>query len=150
ILRREDFGAAREDLRALAGFLEEALARTEADEKQAIRRYAELERRLLAIENSRFLRTVQWPRRAFGGWKGRLGHLLLHSPWHPLYLKLVNPRSTVERYRLWVESEQPPAGRELAREPLISVLLPVSNPRRDWLEAALSSLSRQTYGCWQL
>jgi len=150
LLRRADFGAAREDLRALAGFLEEALARMEADEKQAVRRYAELERRLLAIENSRFLRTLQLPGRIFGDWKGRFGHLLLHSAWHPLYLKLVHPHSTVDRYRLWVEAEQPPAGRTLARQPLISMILPVSNPRRDWLEAAVSSLARQTYGCWQL
>ena len=97
------------------GFLEEALARIEAGEKQAVRHYAELERRLLAIENSRFLRTLQWPGRIFGDWKGRLGHLLLHSPLHPLYLKLVNPHSTVDRYQLWVESEQPPAERNAAR-----------------------------------
>jgi GT2 family glycosyltransferase len=56
----------------------------------------------------------------------------------------------MERYRQWVESEQPPLRRKLAREPLISVILPLWNPRRDWLESAVCSLVRQTYGCWQL
>jgi hypothetical protein len=46
---------------ALAGFLEEALSHIEAGEKQAVRHYAEFERRLLDIENSRLRRTLQWP-----------------------------------------------------------------------------------------
>jgi GT2 family glycosyltransferase len=149
-LRRADTPPSRQELLALAGFLEEALARIEADERQAVRHYTELERRLLAIENSRFLRSLQWPGRVLGDWKGRLGQLLLHSPLHPLYLKLMNPQSTAERYRLWVESERRPAERRLAREPLISLILPVHNPRRDWLEAAVESVLGQTYGCWQL
>jgi len=149
-LRRADAPPSRLELLALAGLLEEALARIDADDRQAVRHYTELERRLLAIENSRFLRTLQWPGRVFGDWKGRLGQLLLHSLLHPLYLKLVNPQSAVERYRLWIESERPPAARGLAREPLISLILPVHNPRRDWLEAAVESVLGQTYGCWQL
>src|ERR1022692_331498 len=112
-----------QELAALTGFLEEALSHIEAGEKQAVRHYAELERRLLDIENSRFLRTLQWPGRFLGDWKGRLGQLLLHSPLHPLYLKLVHPHLTADRYRLWVESEPAPgqhaaagcAGRQLVR-----------------------------------
>jgi GT2 family glycosyltransferase len=130
--------------------LEEAVAQIEAGEKQAVRHYSELERRLLDIENSRFLRTLQWPGRFLGDWKGRLGQLLLHSPFHPLYLKLVNPHFTADRYRLWVESEQVPPARRHPREPLISLVLPVRNPQRDWLEAAVASVLAQTYGCWQL
>ena len=149
-LQRADSPPSRQELSALAGYLEQALARVEADEKQAVRHYAELERRLLAIENSRFLRTLQWPGRVLGDWKGRLGQLLLHSPLHPLYLKLAHPHTVTDRYRLWVESERPPGERRLARQPLISLVLPVHNPRRDWLEAAVESVLRQTYGCWQL
>ena len=150
MLRRTDSPPARQELLTLAGFLEEALAHIEAGEKQAVRHYAELERRLLDIENSRFLRTLQWPGRFLGDWKGRLGQLLLHSPWHPLYLKLVNPHFTADRYRLWVESELAPGERRRTREPLISLILPVHNPQRDWLEAAVASVLDQTYGCWQL
>ena len=76
--------------------------------------------------------------------------MLLHSPFHPLYLKLVNPHFTADRYRLWVESERAPVGRSRTRQPLISLILPVHNPQRDWLEAAVASVLGQTYGCWQL
>ena len=85
-----------------------------------------------------------------GDWKGRLGQLLLHSPLHPLYLKLAKPSFTEDRYRIWVESERSPDEPNLARTPLISVVLPVHNPRREWLEAAVDSVLKQTYGCWQL
>ena len=122
----------------------------EAAEKQSIRHYSELERRLLDIENSRFLRTLQWPGRFLGDWKGRLGQALLHSPLHPLYLRLVRPHLAEDRYRQWVESESRPSDPQLDRAPLISVILPVHNPRRDWLEAAVQSVIEQTYGCWQL
>ncbi len=135
---------------ALVKLLDESLARIEAGEKQSVRHYAELERRLLVIENSRFLRSLQWPGRFLGDWKGRLGQLLLHSPFHPIYLKLVNPHFTADRYRLWVESEQAPGERRLSRQRLISVVLPVHNPQRNWLEAAVASVLAQTYGCWQL
>lgn len=150
MLRHTDSAPSRQELLALAGFLEEALSHIEAGEKQAVRHYAELERRLLTIENSKFLRSLQWPGRFLGDWKGRLGQLLLHSHLHPLYLKLVNPHFTADRYRLWVESEQAPAEQRRIRTPLISVILPVHNPQRDWLEAAVASVAGQTYGCWQL
>lgn len=150
LLRRTDSPPSRQELQTLAACLEEALGQIEANEKQAIRHYTELERRLLDIENSRFLRTLQWPGRFLGDWKGRLGQLLLHSRLHPIYLKLVNPHSTEDRYRLWVESERVPAERTLPRQPLISIILPVHNPRHEWLEAAVASVRQQTYGCWQL
>ena len=150
MLHRKDSPTSRQELLALTGLLEEAVSRLEAGERQAVRHYAELERRLLDIENSRFLRTLQWPGRFWGDWKGRLGQLLLHSPLHPLYLKLVKPRYTADRYRLWVESEQAPNKQRRSREPLISLILPVHDPERDWLEAAVASVLGQTYGCWQL
>lgn len=93
---------------------------------------------------------MQWPGRFLGDWKGRLGQLLLHSPLHPLYLKLVNPQNTADRYRQWVENEHAPNARNRARQPLISIVLPVHNPQRDWLEAAVASVVGQQYGCWQL
>jgi GT2 family glycosyltransferase len=150
LLRQTDSPPSPQELAALAGFLEEALAHIEAGEKQAVRHYAELERRLLDIEDSRFLRTLQWPGRFLGDWKGRLGQLLLHSALHPLYLKLVHPHFAADRYRQWVESEPAPGERKGARQPLISLILQVHNPNRDWLEAAVVSVLNQTYGCWQL
>ena len=93
LLGRKDSPPSRQEILALAGLLEEIIARTEAAEKQEGRRYAALERRLLDIESSRFLRALQWPGRFFADWRGRLGQSLLHSPLHPLYLKLVNASS---------------------------------------------------------
>jgi GT2 family glycosyltransferase len=130
--------------------LEDVLSHIESGEKQTVRHYAELERRLLHIENSRFLRTLQWPGRFLGDWKGRLGQLLLHSPLHSLYLKLANPHFTADRYQLWVENERAPNQRIRRIEPLISLILPVHNPQRGWLEEAVASVLDQTYGCWQL
>lgn len=40
--------------------------------------------------------------------------------------------------------------RHLAREPLISVLMPVYNPRPQWLREALDSVRNQIYEHWQL
>ena len=150
LLSRTTLPPSRQELLALAGLLQEALARVEATEKQTIRHYTELERRLLAIENSRFMRTLQWPGRVLGDWKGRLGHTLLRSRLHPLYLRLVNPREASDRYRAWVDNERLPSERKLLRQPLLSVVLPVHNPRQEWLEAAIDSVLQQTYGCWQL
>jgi GT2 family glycosyltransferase len=150
LLCRTDSPPSRRELLALVDFLEETLSHIEAGEKQAVRHYAELERRLIDIENSRFLRTLQWPGRFLGDWKGRLGQLLLHSALHPIYLKLVHPHLTADRYRVWVESEPAPGERIGSRKPLISLILPVHNPRREWLDAAVASVLDQTYGCWQL
>jgi GT2 family glycosyltransferase len=150
LLSRTNPPPSREEMLASAALLENILARVEANEKRALRHYTEIEERLLAIENSRFIRLLQLPGRIFGDWKGRLGHLLLHSPLHPLYLKLLKPHAAMKRYRLWVESEGAPVERKLGRQPLISIILPVRNPHRGWLEAAVESVLRQSYGCWQL
>jgi GT2 family glycosyltransferase len=119
--------------------------RIERQEK-AIRR---LEERLLAIENSRFFRLLRWPGRFLLGWKIRLGQVLLRSPLHPLYLKLAQPKSSEELYRQWIAREQPSAG-ELRRQPLISIVMPVHDPPRPWLEAAVDSVRNQSYERWQL
>jgi GT2 family glycosyltransferase len=83
-------------------------------------------------------------------WKGRAGQWLLHSPFHPLYLRFFPPHPAASLYNLWLADERPPDLKALAREPIISVILPVYNPRRDWLEAAVDSILRQTYARWQL
>jgi O-antigen biosynthesis protein len=82
--------------------------------------------------------------------KARLGQWLLHSRFHPLYLRLVKTTPAGEIYRDWLAQEPVSAVRPLAHSPLISVILPVHNPRRDWLEAAVESVTAQTYPHWQL
>ena len=108
-----------------------------------MRHYAELERRLLDIENSRFLRTLQWPGRFFGDWKGRLGQLL--AAFSAASSLFEAGASSLYGGSLpadgWRANGRPP-GRVVPRQPLISVILPVHNPRRDWLEAAVASVAR--------
>jgi len=123
-----------------------SLRRRMERQEKAIER---LEDRLLEIENSRFFRLLRWPGRFLLGWKGRLGRFLLHSPLHPLYLKLARPKAAIDEYQRWVAREQAPSG-ELRRRPLISIVMPVCDPRREWLEAAVGSVLAQTYECWQL
>jgi O-antigen biosynthesis protein len=124
---------------------------TELEEQVArlLRRQAALDERVLAIENSRFFRALRWQERFAAEWKGRLGQWLLHSPFHPLYLSLRPSRKATSAYQLWLECEpqptlRPPGG------PLISVILPVHDPRREWLEAAVDSVAQQTHSNWQL
>lgn len=123
-----------------------SLRRRMERQEKAIER---LEERLLAIENSRFFRLLRWPGRFSLGWRGRLGHWLLRSPLHPLYLKLARPRAVAGAYQRWIAQEQVPSGK-LRRHPLISIVMPVCDPRREWLEAAVGSVLAQSYECWQL
>jgi len=124
---------------------ESLLHRIERQEK-AIRR---LENRLLAVENSLFFRLLRRLGHLFLGWKGLLGQTLLRTPLHPLYVKFVRPKAAVKLYQRWIAAERAPSG-ELRRRPLISIVMPVYNPRREWLEAAVDSVRRQSYDCWQL
>src|SRR5579872_5081494 len=147
-----------EDLSAL----EERFAKAAAAAEQnsvLIELLDEIETRLWDIENSRFLRLVRWPGRMALDWKGRLGQLLLPSPLHPLYLRVVRSHGYDHTYQQWVEREQqatPPRewfeehGRHFERRPLFSILMPVHNPRREWLEAAIDSVRQQFYPDWQL
>ena len=129
---------------------QELLARVERDRQEWERRCHDLDKRLLDIENSRFFNILRWPGRLLLDWRGRIGHLLLDSPLHPLYLRLVRPHSALRLYERWIGHEPRPAETPLPRRPLISVIVPVHNPRREWLEAAVESVAAQTYAEWQL
>lgn len=82
----------------------------------------------------------------------RLGRALLHSPLHPLYLWLTRQPDPVADYRRYVAEHplRPPPPEHWAYQPLISVLLPVHNPRREWLAAAIESVRQQSYPHWEL
>lgn len=123
------------------------------------RRCQDLESRLLHIENSLLFRLVRWPGRILVAWKQRLGHTLLHSPFHPLYLKLTGAETAARQYRLWLQrqaSSTPPndwfcnRAHQCRRRPLISIVMPVHNPRREWLQAAVESVLNQSYDRWEL
>jgi len=118
------------------------IARLESDLERA-------EQLLLAVDNSRFFRALRRPGRIWRDWRGRLGQLLLHSRLHPWYLRLVPPPAGDDPYRRWAaqQIEPPPAA---AAGPRISILMPVHNPVRAWLEEAVASVLRQGYPDWEL
>lgn len=107
------------------------------------------ERLLLSVDGSRFFRALRWPGRIWRDWRGRFGQLLLHSPMHAMYLCLADPQANDREYREWIARQQqpPPA---CSSDPLISVLMPVHNPERSWLEAAVESVRHQAYPHWEL
>jgi len=150
LLKEGGPAVSRQELLAMASLIAKVLQRNDADHHTLLRHDSDLEVRLRAIENSRFFHVLRLPGRFLLDWKGRFGQLLLRSPLHALYLKLVRPEAAAGRYRLWMELERPVAERSLDRRPIISIILPVRNPRQDWLQAAVQSVREQTYGDWQL
>ncbi len=150
LLKEGGPAVSRQELLAMASLISEALKRNDADHNTLLRHDRDLEIRLQAIENSRFFHILRLPGRFLLDWKGRFGQLLLRSPLHPLYLKLMRPEAAAGRYRLWMELERPVAEHSLDRRPVISIILPVQNPRQDWLQAAVQSVREQTYSHWQL
>ena len=143
----------------LASLVDEAL---ENDERRAVAlasAFDDLDNRQLAFDNSRFFRLLRWPGRFLLDWKGRLGQLLLRSPLHPLYRRLAGPPAALAEYAAWLDRERdgtmPPDWftervRLFRYRPLISIILPVYCPRREWLHAALESVLAQTYPCWEI
>ena len=139
-----------QDRQELLDLLAGTLERLEQDHSRQMTRLGELDARLLAIENSRLFRLLRLPGQWLLDWRGRLGQRLLHSPLHPLYLRLVKPQAAEAAYAHWISQERPPDIQPMPGGPLISVLLPVHNPSPAWLEAAVDSVVRQSYPCWQL
>ncbi len=121
-----------------------------------------LEQRLARIESSRFFRILQWLGLAVESQRRRAGQWLLHSPFHPLYLKLRTISAEPEQviaYRRWVKrtesvfssfSWHQAQAAQWRFQPLISILMPTYNPERIWLERAIASVTAQSYGSWEL
>lgn len=139
----------------------EILQILEAQLRRSTAEQARLEERLARVENSSVFRTLRALGKTGANIKGRVGQALLRSPLHPFYAKLagVRPGEPDDSYKRWIEAEQqslPPAS-ALTEEsnrwkyrPLISILMPVYRPRREWIEAAVNSVQEQTYSNWEL
>ncbi len=93
----------------------------------------------------------------------RAGQLLLHSPFHPLYLRTFGrhrARAIEIEYAQWVSGEEVAGGRrgKLIRrsrrawhfQPTVSILIPTYQPRKEWLDQAITSVKAQSYEKWQL
>ena len=115
---------------------------------------SQLEARLARLEYSRVFRFLRYS----GDVLTRLS-MALHRGLAPLTGKGEAQPVEDAEYATWTEFEkkQIPPGERLRSEseawhhrPSISLLLPLHNPRRDWLEAAVSSVLSQTYTHWEL
>lgn len=161
-LRQGDLGLSREDTIQIL-LLADSLIRQIANLHQRVEIISDiqkdLDRRLLAVENSFFFRTLRGIGTSVHDWKLRLGQALLHSRFHSLYLKFFRPSTVDPNYQVWLERESAslPSKESLQakaaafeRQPLISVLMPVHNPQQTWLEAVVASVVCQTYPHWQL
>src|SRR5687768_637751 len=118
----------------------------------------QVEARVSRIENSVVFRTLRWAGRTALLARRRAGRRILHSPLHPLAVRLTG-RAQTPGYAEWIQTEQRglPSREELVRaasewtyQPLISILLPVHDPQPEWLDAAVKSVLAQTYPHWQL
>jgi O-antigen biosynthesis protein len=90
--------------------------------------------------------------------KRRLGQKLLHSPLHPLYVKLAGSPQ-VREYRRFVaalaRNAPPPEwfSGQMASwnyRPRVSILMAARNSRPEWFRQAVDSVLAQTYPDWQL
>lgn len=156
-LRVSDPTEIQERLDELMAGIETLSSRYQRQEELLLKSLEVLDDRLARVENSllfRFNRTVG---RVLDTYKKKLGQRLLYSDWHSLFLRL-SP-SVDGRYALWVKREEaslpsPDWHRARSRQwtyrPTISVVMPVHQPRRDWLEAAIASVREQSYENWQL
>ena len=153
-------------LHALIGAFEDKLRETEEREARALlqsrlwfRQYEVLEGRVAAIERSLIFRFLRWIGRQASNWKARLGQKLLHSPFHPLYLRLAPPPETDEDYERYFASGAPQKvggprfnrkSPPLEHPPCFSILLACHDPKPGWLHAAIDSVSSQSYEHWEL
>ena len=138
--------------------LNHELARLTKRLERASHNIADLEDRLERVENSAVARLIGRVR-AFGRTRKRqLGQWLLHSPFHPFYLKM-RPPAGGKAYISWAEEYETtfPSIEWQAQQvamwavtPVISVIMPTYNPRREWLEAAIDSVTAQSYPRWEL
>src|SRR5215204_5994824 len=136
------------------------LQAVEAQTRRTIAEQSRLEERLTRVENSVVFRTLRRVGQAGANTKGRLGQILLRSPLHPIYAKLTRgAAASTQSYTAWMQAEQTatlpaPVLREQSRgwnyQPLVSILMPVYRPRREWIEAAVQSVESQSYDNWQL
>ncbi len=89
----------------------------------------------------------------------RLGHLLLSTPLAGLCQKWMGEVAPQAKYRRWLilhratdRYAQCRGGDCMTRNagPLISIVMPVFQPRLPWLKSAVSSVQEQSYQRWQL
>ncbi len=123
---------------------------------------ARLSERIDRMAIHRVFRGVTWARQTLARRKRRAGQILLKSPLHPLYVRILDLAgrrfAPAPGYRVWIAQTEllyPPLSwhRQVAaqwlRRPLVSVLLATYNPKREWLDRAIESVKAQSYAKWE-
>ena len=155
---QEQKSLSQEEWLAITAHLEELVAGLEQQREQTVQWLKRLEHQqralnahVTALENSLIFRFLRWIGRPLLEWKAKAGQMLLHSPFHGIYLKL-HPPVVDRQYNQWIQQEASfrPHAVDFHRRPLFSILMPVHNPRRAWLEEAIQSVIHQLYPCWEL
>ena len=91
------------------------------------------DRRLARIEDGVLFRAARWAGVRARSWAVRFGYAERYD------------------YPAWIEQhEAARPGDGLAREPLISILMPVRGAKKEWLDSAIASVRIQSYRHWQL
>ena len=107
-----------------------------------------LDTRLLTVENSRIFRLLQNAGALLRVWKRRTG-----------LRARAGSAADVRSYQAWLEREAArmpsaaavaEAAQRFTYKPLISVLIHVDRPERQWLEQAIASVRRQSWTDWEL
>lgn len=144
----------------------DVLRQVEAERQTAAKRVqwlqseqSRLEERMSRLENGLLFRSLRRVGGIIRTSRLKLGQTLLASPLHPLYLNLTPWSDRNRTYEDWLarlEAQTPSwnwhrdTSLRWLSQPLISILMPVHNPRRDWLEAAVKSVLGQSYPFWEL
>jgi GT2 family glycosyltransferase len=133
--------------------LQKRLERSASDQKR-------LEERVRLIEETPSFRFMRAVGRLLTNQKRRLGQALLHSPFFGTYYsRWLSPAPGPDQYGAWMEEHRllaasPESRRSTSKawrvQPCVSILMPIHNPRRDWLEHAVDSVRAQSYENWQL
>jgi O-antigen biosynthesis protein len=148
------------DLLVLTNGLERCITQLEEEDNELLRRLKKIEYsqraldlHIAAIENSLIFRICRQTSVVLLAWKAKAGQILLHSPFHGLYLKLRPPAAinlhSHNKRNIAEQTAKTPAA-VLRHTPKISIIMPVHHPRRDWLEKAVQSVIRQNYPHWEL
>ena len=118
-----------------------------------------LEERLARVENGLLFRTLRGIGNAARTGKLKLGHILLHTPLHSLFVRMtpgVNRNRVYENWTARQETKTPSwewhrsRALEWASRPLVSIAMATHNPRREWLQEAVNSVRAQSYPFWEL
>jgi len=141
------------DVLRLLDALAEQLQRESQETARKLGRLAEnqrtLDNRILNVENSQLFRLLHRISRHLRGW----------TSGGALYTRNAKAQSEDRDYKLWLERQElstPPdqwfndAIARLEKRPRIGVLMTVDRPRREWLEAAIASIQRQSYPHWEI